>query len=119
MFPPAANRATQGSWNSSHQGQGQFGDYFPPVHAASSQPPEPSGEMGYFPPVSITNEILRNGSTGSSSDGNVKSRGQDGDEHDEEGENSSPVSTFTGTGTGTGRDGSESSGIRVTSPDVI
>ena len=52
--------------------------------------------MGYFPPVSITNEILRNGSTGSSSDGNVKSRGQDRDEHDEEGGNSSPVSAFQG-----------------------
>ena len=61
--------------------------------------------------MSIANEILRNGSTGSSSDGNVKSRGQDRDEHDEEGGNSSPVSAFTGTGMGTGRDGSKSSGI--------
>lgn len=108
----------QGSWNQPHQGQSQFGDYFYPT---SSQPPKPSGETGYFPPVSIADEILRKGSglesaTFSSEDG--MSRGQGGDEHDEKEGDRSPVSASTGTGTGTGRDGSESSGTRATSPDM-
>lgn len=105
---------TRASITESYQGQSQTGDYFPPVppHTSSQQappPPKPSGEMGYFPPVSVADEILRTGSRSRPTSSDDESPTGGGQVY----KNTSPQSVTTCTGTDEGS--SESPGTPATS----